>query len=309
MSGEIHNTIIIGSGPAGLTGAIYLGRSGYKPLVFEGSLAGGQLMITTEIENYPGFPSGINGPDLMEKMRQQAKKFDAQLIFGDIDKVDFSSNPFKLYSGSKEYLTRTVLIATGAKAKFLDIPSVKALIGRGVSACATCDGFFFKDKVVCVVGGGDTAIEEALFLTKFAKEVNIIHRRDKLRASKYMQDKAFANPKIKIIWNAIVVDVKDVEKNKVEKVILKNTKTGEIFEKETDGLFMAIGNEPQTEIFKGQLEMDEKGYIIVKNNTQTSVKGVFAAGDVRDPHYQQAIVAAGSGAMAAIDIDNYLQSL
>ncbi len=304
---DIHNSIIIGSGPAGLTSAIYLGRAGHEPLVFEGALAGGQLMITTEIENFPGFPTGINGPDLMEKMRNQAKKFNANLIFGDIDKVDFSVYPFKLWSGDKEYLAKSVVVATGAEAKFLDIPAVKSLIGRGISACATCDGFFFKDKVVGVVGGGDTAIEEALFLTKFAKEVNIIHRRDKLRASKYMQDKAFANPKIKIIWNAVVEDVKDVEKNKVEKVVLKNTQNGELFEKEIDGLFMAIGNNPKTDIFKEQLELDDKGYIITKNHIETNVKGIFAAGDVQDSKYQQAVIAAGAGAMAAIAADLFLQ--
>ncbi len=301
--------IIMGSGPAGLTAAIYTARAGYKPLMIEGIPAGGQLMITTDIENFPGFPEGISGPDLIKKIKEQAQKFGTEFLMAEVTKVDLKIHPFKITVDKTEYLAKTIIIATGAKAKYLDIPAIQALKGKGVSACATCDGFFFKDKIIYVIGGGDTAAEEALFLTKFGKQINIVHRRDQLRAGKYMQEKLLHNPKINIIWDSVVEDVKDTEKGKVEKIILKNVKTGELTEKDADGIFMGIGHAPATEIFQGQLELDEKGYIIVKHGAQTNVKGVFAAGDVRDPDYRQAVTAAGTGCMAAIEADKFLQSV
>ncbi len=301
--------IIIGSGPAGQTAAIYSARAGYKTLLIEGIMAGGQLMLTTEIENFPGFPEGITGPDLMKKMKHQAQKFNTEFISGDVTNVDFKTNPFKIHVENKEYNSKTVIIATGAVAKFLDIPAVHALKGRGVSACATCDGFFFKDKIVYVIGGGDTAAKEALFLTNFAREVHIVHRRDKLRSEKYLQKKLFKNPKINIIWDSVMEDVMDTQKEKVEKILLKNVKTGEITKKSADGIFMAVGHSPSTNIFKDHIKLNKEGYIEVKDNVKTSINGVFAAGDVIDPDYRQAITSAGTGCMASLEADKFLQSL
>jgi thioredoxin reductase (NADPH) len=302
-----RDIIIIGSGPAGLTAAIYIGRAGYKPLVIEGIPAGGQLLITTEVENFPGFPDGISGPQLVENMRRQAERFGTEFLMKDVTRVDFRSYPFRVKAEDDEYSARAVIIATGARAKYLDIPAVESFRGSGISACATCDGFFYKDAVLFVIGGGDTAAEEALFLTKFAKEVNIVHRRGELRAEKYMQDRLFENPKIKIIWDSIVVDIKGTKKAGVQGIVLKNIRTGEITEREADGVFMGIGHSPATDIFKGQIALDDNGYIICTNGARTSVNGVFAAGDVRDPHFRQAIAAAGTGCKAAIEADRFLR--
>jgi len=305
---KTFDIIIIGSGPAGLTAGIYSARAGYKTLIFEGTTPGGQLIITPEVENFPGFPDGISGFELIEKIKNQTKKFGAEFIMEEITKVNFKTYPFKLYTSNDEYIAKSVIIATGATAKYLDIPAIHKLKGKGVSACATCDGFFFKDKIVYVIGGGDTAAEEALFLTKFAKKVFVVHRRDKLRAEQYFQNKLFQHPKIEIIWNTVVEDVKDVEKGKVEKIILKNVKTNEITEHNADGIFMAVGHTPATQIFKDEIKLDEKGYIITDKECRTNIEGIFAAGDVQAPKFRQAIVAAGDGAIAAISADKFLQS-
>lgn len=307
----MENVIILGSGPAGYTAAIYLGRAELKPLLIQGMQPGGQLTITTEVENFPGFPEGIMGPDLMERMKKQAEKFGTRIIYDSVSKVDFKNKPLKIFlENSEEWLeSRSIIIATGASARFLGLEEEKELIGHGVSACATCDGFFFKGKEVAVVGGGDTAMEEAIYLTKFANKVYVIHRRDKLRASKVMQEKAFSNEKISFIWNSIVEKILGNKKTGLEGLILKNVITGKKSILNVKGLFIAIGHMPNTEIFKGQIEMDDEGYIITRDGTKTSVEGVFAAGDVQDKKYRQAVTAAGSGCMAAIDCQHYLESL
>ncbi len=307
-----RKVIIIGSGPAGLTAALYTGRANLQPLVFEGIQPGGQLTITTEVENYPGFPEGLQGPELMELFRKQAQRFNAETIFRDVTRVDFSKRPFRIYSDATEYVADSVIISTGASAKLLGLDSEKKYMGHGVSACATCDGFFYKGLDVVVVGGGDTALEEATFLTKFASKVIVVHRRDELRASKIMRDRASKNPKISFVWNSAVSEVLGKEeggKKSLTGVKLKNLKTGEVSTLRTDGLFIAIGHEPNTQVFKGQIDMDERGYIVTKGrSTATNIPGVFAAGDVADPTYRQAITAAGMGCTAAIDAERFLES-
>ncbi len=296
--------IIIGAGPAGYTAAIYASRANLEPLVIAGTQSGGQLMITTDVDNYPGFPEGIQGPDLMEKFRKQAEKFGAQIMDKDVTSVDFDQRPFVVRVDEEFYTSDSIIIATGANAKWLGLESELRLRGRGVSACATCDAFFFKDKDVYVVGGGDTAMEEALFLTKFAKSVTVVHRRDSLRASKIMQEKAQENPRISFIWNAEVSKV--IGDDHVEGLELEDTATGTKRQVRADGLFIAIGHEPSTILFRGKLETDANGYIMVKDRTKTSINGVFAAGDVKDHRYRQAVTAAGSGCEAALDAEKYL---
>lgn len=305
----MHKVIIIGSGPAGLTAAIYAARANLKPLVFEGVQPGGQLTITTDVENYPGFPEGILGPELMDKFRKQAQEFGAETLFENVDKVDFSSKPFKLHVGEKEYEAESVIISTGASAKLLGLESESKLMGFGVSACATCDGFFFKEKDILVVGGGDSAMEEATYLTKFASSVTIVHRRDEFRASKIMQDRALNNPKISVMWNSEIVEMYGDPKDKgLESVDIRNLESGEVVRHNTDGVFMAIGHKPNSDIFKDQLSLNESGYIITEaDSTVTSIKGVFAAGDIQDFTYKQAITAAGSGCMAAIEAERFLE--
>ena len=304
-----RQVVIIGSGPAGLTAAIYAGRANLKPLVIEGHEAGGQLMITTLVENWPGYRDGIMGPALMEELRAQAARFGADLVQDQVTAVDIHRRPFGVRTSVAEYVADTLIIATGASARWLGLPSEKALVGRGVSSCATCDGAFFKELPIAVVGGGDTALEEALFLTRFASEVTLVHRRDRLRASKIMQDKAFANPKIRFVWNAVVEDIGDVTKGEVTGVTLRDVVTGTLTSREVSGVFIAIGHTPNTTLFTGQLEMTPSGYIVTSNGTQTSVPGVFAAGDVQDHVYRQAITAAGSGCMAAMDAEKYLDGV
>lgn len=305
-----RKVIIIGSGPAGLTAATYAARANLKPLVFEGAQPGGQLTITTDVENYPGFPDGIMGPDLMDKFREQAKRFGAECHFKHVTKVDFDSNPFKVWVGDETYLSDSIIIATGATARLLGLDSEKELMGHGVSACATCDGFFFKDKKVFVVGGGDSAMEEANFLTKFASDVQIIHRRDELRASKIMQDRVIDNPKVNIQWNTTLENIEGNIDDGVNAVILRDTISGDVRTEKCNGVFLAIGHTPNTELFDNFLDLDNKKYICTKNNsTKTSVGGIFACGDVQDSIYRQAITAAGSGCMAAIDAEKYLESI
>ena len=305
-----HNVIIIGSGPAGLTAAIYAARANLNPIVFEGVQPGGQLTITTDVENYPGFPEGIMGPELMDSFRKQAQRFGAETFYKNVDSIDLSQSPFKLTVGEEVYLANSVVIATGATAKLLGLESESKLMGHGVSACATCDGFFFKDKEVVVVGGGDSAMEEATFLTKFASKVTIIHRKEEFRASKIMQKRVFENPKIDILWNHQVVEmVGEPDKDGLEKAILKN-KEGKLVDFNCDGLFLAIGHRPNSNFLNNQLDTDEVGYIITKpDSTETSIKGVFACGDIQDTVYRQAITAAGSGCMAAIEVERFLESL
>jgi len=301
----LYDVIIIGSGPAGLTAAIYASRDGLRTLVVAGAMWGGQLMLTTEVDNFPGFKEGILGPDLMDNMWKQAERFDAEMIFDDATAVDFSSKPFKASVGSKLYEGKSVIIATGASAKWLGLESEKRLRGRGVSVCATCDGAFFKSKKVVVVGGGDTAIDDALALSKFATEVKVIHRRDKLRASKILQERAFKEPKIEFVWNSTVQEI--LGRDKVEGVRLRKVDSGEESELTCDAVFLGIGHKPNTEIFKGQVQLDKAGYVIAKDTTKTSVEGVFVAGDVQDYWYRQAVVAAGAGCKAAMDAKRYLE--
>jgi len=302
----MEQVVIIGSGPAGYTAAIYCARANLKPVVVEGMQTGGQLITTTEIENFPGFPKGINGVELMELMRAQCERFGARMMADEVTKVDFSRRPFLVNFGNGPALeAKCVIIATGAGAVYMGLDSERKLIGHGVSGCATCDGALYRNKEVAVVGGGDTAMEDALFLTRFASKVTVIHRRDQFRASKIMAARVVQHPKIKIIWDSIVTEVFDVSKMDVEALSIKNVKTGEISRLPVAGLFVAIGHRPKTEIFKGQLAMDETGYLVA-NNTRTSVEGVFAAGDVQDHFYRQAITAAGSGCMAAIEAERFL---
>lgn len=305
MVDSLYDVVIIGSGPAGLTAAVYASRGGLQTLVVGGFTWGGQLMLTSEVENFPGFPDGILGPDLMGKMRKQAERFGAELIFEDLTSVDFSSHPFRVSVGDKNLEAKTVIIATGALTKLLGLDAERRLMGRGVSVCATCDAPFFRDRKVVIVGGGDTAMEEALALAKYAQEVTIVHRREQLRACKILQRRVFANKKIKIIWNSVVEDI--LGDDRVKGVKLKNVQTAEGTTFPCDGVFIAVGYKPNTDLFKGKIDLDENGYVIVHDETKTSVKGVFAAGDNQDYKYKQAITSAGAGCKAALDAEKYLQ--
>jgi thioredoxin reductase (NADPH) len=318
MSEELRDVIIIGSGPAGLTAAIYSARANLRPLVIEGfpsstsDQPGGQLMLTTDVENYPGFVDGIMGPDLMGRLRAQAERFGAEYLTSKVSRCDLSSRPFRVWAPDpatgeeREYTAKAVIVSTGARSLMLGIESERRLMGYGVSTCATCDGFFFRGADIAVVGGGDSALEEATFLTKFADTVTVIHRRKELRASKIMQDRAFKNPKVKFAWDSIVTDV--VGDNKVEGITLRNVVTDQETQLPVSGLFVAIGHVPNTDIFKGQLDMDENGYLVTHDGSRTNVEGVFACGDVQDHVYRQAITAAGSGCMAAIDSERWLEA-
>jgi thioredoxin reductase (NADPH) len=305
-----YKVLIIGSGAAGLTAAIYAARAELQPLVIEGMQPGGQLTITTDVENYPGFPEGIMGPQLMNDMHKQAERFDTHFLYQFVLEVDFSRKPFVIKTDDKQFTADAVIIASGASAKLLGIESETLLMGHGVSACATCDGFFFKDKEIVVVGGGDSAMEEATFLTKFASKVTVIHRREELRASKIMQQRAFDNPKIDFLYNKVISEVIGTQSEGVKAVKLKDTTTGKESEFACQGVFLAIGHTPNTEVFRGEIDLDEKGYVITeKSSTRTNIEGVFAAGDVQDTVYRQAITAAGTGCMAALDAEHYLSTL
>jgi thioredoxin reductase (NADPH) len=306
---EQRELVIAGSGPAGLTAALYAARADLRPLVIEGAEAGGQLMLTTDVENYPGFPDGILGPELMMKFREQAERFGAEFVTADVDRLDLTGgSPFGAWVGDAEYRSEALILSTGASARMLGLDSEARLLGYGVSTCATCDGFFFREKEIAVVGGGDSALEEALFLTKFANRVTVIHRRDELRASKIMQDRAFANPKIEFRWNSVVTDVEG--DGRVDLVRLRDTLTGDESELKVGGLFVAIGHDPNTNLVKGQLELDDNGYVVLSSagSTATSVDGVFAAGDVADHVFRQAVTAAGTGCMAAIEAERWIEA-
>ena len=305
--GEVRNVIIIGSGPAGLTAAIYAARADLVPLLIEGMDSGGQLMTTTTVENFPGFSDGVMGPELMGSIRSQAERFGTEFVQAIVTSVDFSKRPFTVTTDAGEYHARAVVVATGASARLLGLPAERRLMGRGVSTCATCDGFFYRQKPIAVVGGGDSAVEEAIFLTKFASKVTLIHRRHELRASKIMRDKAVANPKIEFRWNTVVEDIRD-SGGGVSSLALRDTVTGERSDLAVDGVFVAIGHTPNTSLFAGQLEMDENGYLVTRDGTRTNVPGVFACGDVQDHVYRQAITAAGSGCMAALDAERFVES-
>lgn len=303
-----RKVVIIGSGPAGLTAALYTARANLTPLLVEGLEAGGQLMLTTMVENWPGFRDGIMGPDLMAEMRAQAERFGTEVVQGNVMRVDLQQRPFTItFEDGRQVTTETLIIATGASARWLEIGSDRKMAGHGVSTCATCDGYFFRGKPIAVVGGGDSAMEEAVYLTRFASKVSVIHRRDTLRASKIMQDKAFANPKIEFIWDSEIAEVQG--KGDVTGIVVRNVKTGSLSEVPLDGVFIAIGHTPNTSLFVGQLELDENGYIRTRGGAKTSVSGVFAAGDVQDHIYRQAVTAAGSGCMAALDAERYLEGL
>ena len=303
------NVVIIGSGCAGLTAAIYTARANLKPVVIDGYEPGGQLTLTTMVENFPGFPDGILGPELIENMRKQAKRFGTEFRAGAVSSVDLSQSPFKITAGKETYETKTLIVAAGASARMLGLESERKLVGRGLSTCATCDGFFFRGKEIAVVGGGDTAMEEATFLTRFASRVHLIHRRPEFRATKIMLDRAQANEKIHFVTPAVIEEVTDVAKNSVDGVRLRNPDTGALSTLAVDGVFVAIGHDPNTKVFGGQLQMNENGYLITHDGSKTNVPGVFAAGDVQDHHYRQAITAAGSGCMAAMDAEKYLEVL
>ncbi|MBF0362519.1 MAG: thioredoxin-disulfide reductase [Oligoflexia bacterium] len=306
-SKNIHKTIIVGSGPAGFTAAIYCGRANLNPLIFEGHQPGGQLTMTTMVENFPGYPEGVMGSELMEKMKQQALHFGATFVAETVVEADLKSKPFKIITqDGQTYLTETLIIASGANAKFLNLESEKELIGRGLSTCATCDGFFYRNKIVHIVGGGDTALEDAIFITKFAKKVYLVHRRDELRASKIMREKAKSNPKIEFIWNSVITKILHDDSG-VNGVTVSNLKNGTTENRNTDGLFYAIGHTPNTSFLKGQVDLDDQGFIKTNNGPYTNIEGVFACGDVQDSYYRQAITAAGSGAMAAITLERFLE--
>ncbi len=305
---NVYKVLIIGSGPASYTAALYTSRADLSPILFAGEEKGGQLMTTTEVENYPGFPEGITGPELMVRMEKQVRRFGTEIIEKTVTEVDFSARPFSIFAGKDKYLADTVIIGTGSKARYLGLENEQKLIGRGVSGCATCDGFFFRDKEVVVIGGGDSACTEALFLTRFCSKVTMIVRRDQFRASKIMQDKVFNNDKVDVKWNVVVEDVLDPAQDRVTHLVLKNTKTGELSDFPCQGMFLGIGHSPQTGIFKGQLDLDDQGYIITDRFFHTNVPGIFAAGDVQDSRWRQAITSAGSGSAAALEAEKFLET-